>query len=91
LITSCHIHTINQPNDSVNILPTSVYNWTFVRIVGVIFASLLSNVSNYQIAQLVTKTANGFIRQDHKFFTNALHQKFVAATGKIGPADTKIK
>jgi len=48
-------------------------------------------LESYQIAQLVTKTANGFIRQDHKFFMNALYQTFVAATGKIGPADTKIE
>jgi hypothetical protein len=34
---------------------------------------------------------NGFIRQDHKFFLNAFHQTFVAATGKVGSANAEIK
>jgi hypothetical protein len=34
---------------------------------------------------------NSFIRQNHEFFMNALHQTFVAATGKVGPANAEIK
>jgi hypothetical protein len=34
---------------------------------------------------------NSFIRQNHKFFMNALHQTFVAATGKVSSANTIVK
>lgn len=34
---------------------------------------------------------NGFIRQDHEFVMDALDQALVAATGKIGSADTELK
>ena len=34
---------------------------------------------------------DGFIRQDHELVIDALHQAFVAHSGKVGPANAKIK
>jgi hypothetical protein len=52
-----------------------------------ISSAFITNSGGWSVARV----DNGFIRQDHKFFMNAFHQPFVAATGKVGPANAKIK
>ena len=59
LIAACHVNTINQPKDAVNIFLWYMH-LRFVKTVDAPFAGLLSGHRKPSNARLVMKTLNGF-------------------------------
>ena len=52
-----------------------------------ISSTLIANSSEWSMAGI----DNGFVRQHHELVINALHQAFMAHSGKVGPANAKIE